>query len=126
MNRLGNSAQRITASSKGAELLSHAVRPMVLVSCMARWTLGRRRSPSTSRTRLPNRARAMAVFIATVVLPSEGSALVIMITAGGVGRESRIEVSKARYDSAAGDNGCKKLTNSGLEAVWGTLPSTSD
>src|SRR5436853_2820649 len=103
MNRLGSSLQRMTASSKGAEALSSGVRPTVLVSCMARWTLGRRRSASTSRTRLPSRARAIAVFIDTVDLPSEGSELVIMITPGGADRESKNEVNKARYETTAGD-----------------------
>src|SRR3954469_6309543 len=69
-------------------------------------TPGRRISQSTSKTLPPFCARTMAVFTLVVVLPSCGRALVMRITLGGEPRdESRIDVLRARYDSAIPDFG---------------------
>src|SRR5437667_11650881 len=63
-------------------------------------------SQSTSRTLPPFWARTMAVFTLVVVLPSWGRALVIkMILGGAPNDDNRIEVRKARYDSAIPDLG---------------------
>src|ERR1700694_578013 len=68
--------------------------------------LGRRRSASTSRTRLPSCASTIAELMLVVVLPSSGSGLVNKINWGGVsGIERRIEVRRARYDSAIAEFG---------------------
>ena len=61
------------------------------------WMLGRRRSASMSRTRIPFCARTTAQLMLVVVLPSWGSALVTIITLGGAPRlESSSEVRSAR------------------------------
>src|SRR5579872_7474290 len=72
---------------------------------------GSRRSPSTSRTRLPRCASTIAEFALTVVFPSFGKELVTRITRGGVPKlERMMEVRSARKDSAAGDLGCAYAT----------------
>src|SRR5690349_17066507 len=75
--------------------------------------LGRRRSASIRRTRVPFCARTTAVLMLVVVLPSRGRALVTKIVFGGAPREVRSkEVRKARYDSAICDCGRECVTNS--------------
>jgi len=67
---------------------------------------GRRRSASTSSTRLPSCTITIAELILVVVFPSCGSGLVININLGGAsGKESRIEVRRARYASAISEFG---------------------
>src|SRR3954469_20848796 len=69
-------------------------------------TPGRRMSQSTSKTLPPFCARTIAVFTLVVVLPSCGRALVMrMILGGEPSDESRIDVLRARYDSAIPDFG---------------------
>src|SRR6202035_6135039 len=74
--------------------------------------LGRRRSPSISRTRVPFWASTIAELTLVVVLPSSGSALVMRITFGGPpGNVRSSEVRNARYDSAICDRGRDFVTS---------------
>src|SRR5438552_12684037 len=85
-------------------------------------TPGRRKSASTSSTRLPFCAKTIAAFALIVVFPSSGSALVTRRTFGGVPQEdNKMEVRNARYDSAAADLGLEKVTS----RVDGSAPSPS-
>src|SRR3954469_2700369 len=69
-------------------------------------TPGRRISQSTSKTLPPFCARTIAVLTLVVVLPSCGSALVIRMTLGGEpSDDNKMEVRRARYDSAIPDFG---------------------
>src|SRR3954469_11242222 len=75
--------------------------------------LGRRRSASISRTRVPFCARTVAVLTLVVVLPSCGRALVIRIIFGGAPTEvSRSDVRSARYASDIWDCGRDWVINS--------------
>src|SRR3954467_3861418 len=85
---------------------STVLNPERLLIPKMEWTPGRRISQSTSSTLPPFCASTMAVFTLVVVLPSCGRALVMRMTLGGEPRdESRIDVLRARYDSAIPDFG---------------------
>ncbi len=65
---------------------------------------GRRKSQSIIKTCAPVWANMKAVFIAVVVLPSDGWLEVTRIVLGGVpADESKSDVRKWRYDSAMGE-----------------------
>src|SRR6185312_11091411 len=97
----------VTIRSSGELLpVKTVLRPVRLRSLNVWWMVGRRMSPSTSRTLPPFCANTIAVLMLVVVLPSCGRALVTMMIFGAAPIEdSRIEVRSARYDSATSDFG---------------------
>src|SRR5208282_114523 len=106
MKRLGRMGEVVMVCCMVALPVSTLLRPLRGPMPRVLWTLGRRKSASTSRTRTPFCASTMAVLMLVVVLPSWGRALVTMMTLGGAPRlESKSEVRSARYDSAICDCG---------------------
>ncbi len=106
MSSLGTSETCWTACCSGTLPVSTELRPTFPLM-LNRWcTVGRRRSASMSRTRTSRWARTQARFMATVVLPSLGVALVSSITWGSrPATDSSSEVRKARKASANCDIG---------------------
>src|SRR5208282_6819639 len=116
MKRLGTSGEIVIVCCRVALPVSTLLRPLRGPIPRVLWTLGRRKSASTRRTRTPFCASTIAVLMLVVVLPSCGRALVTMMTLGGAPRlESRSEVRRARYDSAICDWG----------RTWVTVTTTS-
>ena len=77
--------------------VSRVLRPMRPLRPKRGWTLGRRRSASMSRTRVSPWARTQARLLETVVLPSDGVALVRRMSCGGLPVvESSSEVRRER------------------------------
>ena len=71
------------ASSSVMSPSTTEVKPRVPSTCMNRWSLGLRRSASTTATRLPERAKVIARLVSDVVLASPALALVIWMMRSG-------------------------------------------
>src|ERR1700693_6647280 len=106
IHKVGTSGQGSTTSSTLSDPLIRVLRPPRDLMPNSFPTAGRRRSASTSKTRLPRCANTRDEFALMVVFPSCGIALVTRITFGGApNEERRIDVRSARYASAASDCG---------------------
>ena len=77
-SRFGSTVRWITSRTR-ARPFRICARPRSFVSLSSRCRLGRRMSPSMSRTREPPYASTSAMLHAVVVLPSSGCALVTTI-----------------------------------------------
>ncbi len=95
-----------TYSATGPSPASAVVRPMSSSTSKDIAKRGRRMSPSTSRTLLPESAIAMAVLMEIVLLPSDGSADVniSVLKRRAVRMKSRL-VRSARKASAVRERG---------------------
>src|ERR1035438_4751288 len=114
IHKLGTSGQGSTTSSTLSDPVIRVLRPPRGLMPNSFPTLGRRRSASTSKTRLPRCANTRAEFVLMVVFPSCGIALVTRITFGGAPNdERRIDVRSARYASAASECGRAYVTRVG-------------
>src|ERR1700722_10979 len=97
MCREGTDGMDVIASCNGTLPVKTEVSPTLLEILKRRCTDGRRRSESSNRTRAPLSANTIASRVVIDVLPSEGLALLIRITWGGVpARESRMVVRSDR------------------------------
>src|ERR1700691_4127691 len=95
--RVGTDGTEVIASCKETLPVRTEVSPTLLEILKRRCTDGRRRSESSKRTRAPLSANTIASRVVIDVSPSEGLALLIRITWGGVpARESKIVVRSDR------------------------------
>ena len=76
--------------------VSTLLRPVAGPMPRVLWMLGRRRSASINRTRVPFCASTMAVLMLVVVFPSCGKALVTRMTLGGAPSEVSSKDVRAR------------------------------
>ncbi len=94
------------SSAIGVPSVSALLRPTPSTRPRAAATRGRRRSASISSTRVPVRASDPASCTTVVVLPSDSSALVTMITRGWLSTETNRRLASSRPKlSASGEPG---------------------
>src|SRR3984957_5727491 len=114
IHKFGTSVRGTTMSSNLSTPLIRVLKPPRGRRPNTLPTPGRRRSASMRRTRLPRWAKTTAEFALIVVFPSWGEALVTRTTLGGVPKEdSRMEVRRGRYASAASDFGRTYVISAG-------------